>query len=283
MKNLWTILAMIFVFALSTSPAEAKKFGGGKTFGSTRQTAPVQPTTRPDANTPTKTTTTATSGKKGMLGGLMGGLLAGGLIAALFGGAFEGIQFMDILILGLLAFVIFKLLGRRGTPVARPAYDIPMPRETDQRMPFETVPPARDTVFGASGGFTASAVPFNLPPGFDMTAFLAGARDHYRTLQEAWNKNDLQRIQDYVTPELYNALKAERATLPGDQHTEVMFVDAELVRADHNATQAEVSIKFSGRYRDTHESVEEPITDIWHLERDLSQANAPWYIAGIED
>ena len=26
-----------------------------------------------------------------------------------------------------------------------------------------------------------------------MNGFLAGARDHYRTLQEAWNKNDLGR------------------------------------------------------------------------------------------
>ncbi len=26
-----------------------------------------------------------------------------------------------------------------------------------------------------------------------MNGFLAGARDHYRTLQEAWNKNDLER------------------------------------------------------------------------------------------
>ncbi|MCV5540131.1 hypothetical protein OFN30_32860, partial [Escherichia coli] len=32
-------------------------------------------------------------------------------------------------------------------------------------------------------GFADSDVPFRLPPGFDMNGFLAGARDHYRTLQ----------------------------------------------------------------------------------------------------
>lgn len=52
----------------------------------------------------------ASSAKKGLMGGLLGGLLAGGLLAAFFGGAFEGIQFMDILIMGLIAFVIFKLM-----------------------------------------------------------------------------------------------------------------------------------------------------------------------------
>lgn len=288
MKNLWTVFAMIFVFALTTTPAEAKKFGGGKSFGSTRQTAPAQPAARPDSATPSQTAAPAAgaAGKKGMLGGLMGGLLAGGLIAAMLGGAFEGFQFMDFLIIGLLAFVIFKLLRRRpaaATHSPQPVYNAPAPMpQADQRSPFDSIPPARDTLFGNSGGFTASSVPFNLPAGFDMTAFLAGAREHYRSLQDAWNQNDLEKIQEYVSPELYNALKAERATLQGDQHTEVLFVDAELVRADHNARQAEVSIKFSGRYRDTHEGVEEPIADIWHLERDLAQPNAPWYIVGIE-
>ena len=43
------------------------------------------------------------------MGGLLGGLLSG-LLAAFFGGAFEGIRFMDILIMGLIAFVIFKLM-----------------------------------------------------------------------------------------------------------------------------------------------------------------------------
>lgn len=291
MKNIWTIFAMLFVFALTPMTAEAKKFGGGKSFGSTRQTSPAPaPAARPDAANPAQGAAAgaaANAGKKGMLGGLMGGLLAGGLIAALLGGAFEGIQFMDILIIGLLAFVIFKLLRRRAPAMQQqqhaPVYSGPATPPVDQRSAFDAIPPARDTLFGSSGGgFTASSVPFNLPAGFDMTAFLAGAREHYRNLQDAWNKNDLAKIQEYVTPELYNDLRAERATLDGEQHTEVLFVDAELVRADHTATHAEVSIKFSGRYRDTHEGVEEPITDIWHLERNLTQPGAPWYIAGIE-
>lgn len=290
MKNIWTIFAMIFVFALTTSPAEAKKFGGGKTFGSTRQTAPAQPAPRQDAASPAQNpaagAAAANAGKKGMLGGLMGGLLAGGLIAALLGGAFEGIQFMDILIIGLLAFVLFKLLRRRPVaagPASQPAYNAPAPMpQSDQRNAFDSVPPARDTLYGNGGGFSASSVPFNLPDGFNLPAFIAGAREHYRTLQEAWNESDMDEIQDYVTPSLFNDLKAERATLPGKQHTEVLFVDAELVRADFDGEQAQVSVKFTGRYRDTVEGIEEPITDIWHLERDLNRPDAPWYIAGIE-
>jgi predicted lipid-binding transport protein (Tim44 family) len=61
-----------------------------------------------------------------------------------------------------------------------------------------------------------------------------------------------------------------------------MYVDAEIVRADHNATSAQLSLQFSGRYRDTAEGVEEDINDVWHLERDLTEPNAPWLIIGIQ-
>ena len=62
-----------------------------------------------------------------------------------------------------------------------------------------------------------------------------------------------------------------------------MFVDAEIVRADYDASKAQLGLQFSGRYRDTVEGVEEDITDIWHLERDLTTPNAPWLIVGIQN
>lgn len=298
MKRFWAIFAMFIVFAFSTTPVEAKKFGGSRSFGKSYQTAP-QPAAKPGMPGQQQMAPASSMAKKGlmggMMGGLLGGLLAGGLFAALLGsGAFEGLQMMDILIMGLVAFVIFKLLRSRRPAGATPAYAgqgattggaAPGMNNTAQRRTFDLGQPdapatSTSSSVAAAGGF--SAVPFNLPAGFDMTSFLAGARDHYRTLQKAWNENDLGKIQEYVSPEVYNALREERATLTGEQHTEVMFVDAELVRADQAANRAEVSVKFSGRYRDTVEGIEEPITDIWHLERDLSQSGTPWHIVGIE-
>lgn len=111
---------------------------------------------------------------------------------------------------------------------------------------------------------------------------MEGARSHYKTLQLAWNENDLSKIQEYVSIELFNELSNQRRELVGEQHTEVMFLDAELVRATHTANLAEVSVKFSGRYRDTVECVEEDIKEVWHLERNVAQANSPWLIVGIE-
>ena len=59
-------------------------------------------------------------------------------------------------------------------------------------------------------------------------------------------------------------------------------LDADLVRADQQFGMAEVSVRFRGRYRDAVEGVEEDFTDIWHLERDCSKADAPWHVAGVE-
>ncbi len=55
-----------------------------------------------------------------------------------------------------------------------------------------------------------------------------------------------------------------------------------LFRAEYDATKAQLSLQFSGRYRDAVEGIEEDIEDIWHLERDLTQDNAPWLIVGIQ-
>lgn len=285
MKQFWAFLAIVLTFTLTMEAAHAKRMGGGKSFGRTHQTAPAQPSrSTMDAPAQQKQQAASNAGKKGMMGGLLGGLLAGGLLAALFaGGAFEGLQLMDILMIAALAFVIFKLikmLRQGGAPVQRqqPAYaGAGQPQsQPDFGMRRETPLPQSSSV---SAGV---AVPFNLPMGFDSPAFIEGAKEHYRVLQEAWNQNNLAKIQEYVTPELFAELQAERASLPAQQHTEVLSVNAELVRADQVFGNAEVSIQFTGQYRDTVEGVNEAFTDIWHLERNYAKNDAPWFITGIE-
>lgn len=296
MKRFWAFMAILLAFTLTAEVAHAKRFGGGKSFGRSYQTAPSQPSkSYADSTTQRKQTAgmPASNGRRGLMGGLLGGLLAGGLIAALFGmGAFDGIQLMDILIIAVIGFVLFKLfrsMSQRQAPVMtrQPAYA--GASAGGQAAPQQPVfgSGQRDN-FGSSGAAVATMasstpdVPFNLPVGFDAPSFLQGAKEHYRILQDAWNKNDLGKIQEYVTPELYKELQAERASLTGEQHTEVLSVEAELVRADQMFGNAEISIKFTGRYRDVVEGVEEPFTDIWHLERDFSKTEAPWLVTGIQ-
>ncbi|ENN2392929.1 TPA: Tim44 domain-containing protein [Vibrio alginolyticus] len=289
MKRLFSIVALLMFTVAVTPIAEAKKFGGSKSFGKSYKTAPAPKQQQQNTNTVGKDQTTKSSSKKGLMGGLLGGLLAGGLLAAFFGGAFEGIQFMDILIIGLIAFVIFKLMrgmlgakqGSMNQHRQQPAFGGNASKfEQPNMQNFEQ---QTNTNNGGFGGFGAQTdVPHNYPPGFDQAAFINGSREHYRILQGAWNHNQLETIEEYVSPSLFEDLKAERAKLDGEQHTDVMYVDAEIVRADYDANKAQLSLQFSGRYRDTVEGVEEEIEDIWHLERDLTAPNAPWLIVGIQ-
>lgn len=295
MKNLWAVMAILFAFTFTVAEAEAKKFGGGKSFGKSFKTAPANKPiadNKNNANQPANAQNLKSNSKKGLMGGLLGGLLAGGLIGALLGGAFEGIQFMDILIIGLIAFVAYKLFKGMSQAKAsslaqpRPAYaDSGSQQFRTNETPADASGPAS---FGGAQGRTENQetgeeVPLDLPPGFDVNGFLAGSCDHYRTLQEAWNKADFDIIAEYTSPSLGEELIAERKTLEGEQNTEVMFLDADLVRAHQVFGTAQVSIKFSGRYKDNIEGIEEDITDIWHLERDLKEPNAPWFIIGIEN
>ena len=255
----------------------------------------------------------------GAMGGFLGGMLAGSLLGSLLGGgAFAGIGLMDILIFGGIAFLVVRLLKSMGRPQSRSQNSHYQTASANSQWQAKT-DNTRDATFAEQGshsttntgrifeaqfgdgyktdfrqdthstqsttqhqgfGQTNSDVPFNLAPDFDLKGFLNRARNHYRTIQDTWNSGDMNTIRDYVSPDLFEHLAQERAGLKGDQHTEVMYVDAELVRADYNHGCAEVSLQFSGRYRDNVERIEEKITDIWHLEQ--SQPGAPWLIVGIE-
>lgn len=302
MRNIWAIFAVVFAFTFAFTPleAEAKKFGGGKSFGKLFKTTPAKKPLADNKNNTSQTATTTQTntqknnlknGKgKGLMGGLLGGLLAGGLIAALFGGAFEGIQFMDILLIALIAFVAYRLFKgmsqAKAASMQRTAYagDTPYTSQPNHEQRFEA--PNASPAFGGEAQQeeknVRDEVPLDLPPGFDLNGFLSGACDHYRTLQEAWNKSDFDVITEYTSPNLAEELIRERKQLEGEQNTEVMYVDADLVRAHQVFGTAQVSIKFSGRYKDQAEGAEEEISDIWHLERDLKEPNAPWFIIGIE-
>jgi predicted lipid-binding transport protein (Tim44 family) len=287
MKRFVSLMMILLVSLSFVQVAEAKKLGGGLKMGKSFKTAPAPKNTATNTNTINKPNAAANSSRKGLMGGLLGGLLAGGLLAAFFGGAFEGIQFLDILIMGLIAFVAFKFLkGMLGAKQASMNDRQPAFGGHNPGMNRQTFEQSNDADFNQpTGGFGTHAqsdVPHNYPPGFDHTAFVNGAREHYRILQGAWNFNQLETIKEYVSESLFDDLCAERAKLDGEQHTDVMYVDAEIVRADYDANRAQLSLQFSGRYKDAVEGVEENIEDIWHLERDLTKDNAPWIIVGIQ-
>lgn len=278
MKAFWTLFSVLILTFGIAHQADAKRFGGGG-FGKSKA-VPTQQRQAPQKQDQAQQATPATGAAgKGMLGGLMGGLLAGGIFAYLLGsGAFEGIQFMDILLIALVGFVLFKLLRRRAPqPAAAYAPGAQSPAQPQQRQAFDM-----GSIGGSAAAAPASAAVIDLPAGFDQQAFIEGALEHYRAVQSAWNSGNLDVIAEYVKPELFAQLANQRQQMDSAPQTDIIDLNAEIVAAGTQGNSAEISLLFRGLARDAGEQSEDAVFDVWHLERDLSKDNAPWLIAGIE-
>ncbi len=304
-KSLWVAALALFLTVATVEQAEAKRFGSGG-FGKSYSSSPFKKQSQPQKSQPAKqdqnkaadnqnggaqqglagkSQAAGAAGKSGMMGGLFGGLLAGGLFAYLLGsGAFEGIQFMDILLLLVVAFFGFKIFKAMAQPKAAPAGQSPFQAGMQNRAQAEQSEAHGGSMFKqAVGGFSqqrSGSAAMELPQGFNQSAFLDGALEHYRTLQQAWNQGNLDVVREYVAPELYAQLHNQRREMDVAPQTEVLDLQAELIRAEKIEGQYHLSILFRGRCKDEIEGSEDGIFDVWHLAK--SEADGSWLIVGIE-
>ncbi len=281
-----TLLVGLFLIPLD---AEARRFGGGMSGGQSYATpqrqapAPAQQRQQQQRQDGAQQNQTARPG----MGGMMGGLLAGGLLAALFmGGAFEGIQLMDILLMALLGFLAFKVIKgfmkpsnthREAYAAGNSAPSAFTPQSADlSRSGFMPQPP----VSGLASGYMAA--PMELPSWFDKDAFIEGASQHFTHLQRVWDSQDWDEIATYTSDEMLSLLKQERAGLAHDQHTEVVSVMAELVNFIDNRDHVVASVNFYGWLREDEGGETTEFSEIWHLKREMGEQPGNWMIVGIE-
>lgn len=272
-------MSFLFVFALGVSEADARRLGGGASSGTfSRQAAPSQPAQAAQPRAQQQQAAPAAAGSRGGFGGMLMGLAAGGLLAALFfGGAFEGIQMFDILLLLLVAGGVFLFLRsrtqQRQTAEAGAGYQ-------RQAAGFDVRTPSRFSS-AADTQNHESDIQYGAPDWFDEQGFVERARQHFTDLQAAWDANDLSSIQEYVTPQLYKFLCEERARQPGFVQTQVRKLAAEVTNIQQIGSTVELAVMFHGVISETG-SADAPFCEIWHLVRDMSETNAPWLIQGIE-
>ncbi|MEE1948673.1 Tim44 domain-containing protein [Aquipseudomonas alcaligenes] len=274
-------LALCLGLTLSLDASAGKRMGGGKSFGS----APTHQTRQADAPTsaaqPAAAGTAATaaagraapaaSGASRWLGPLAG-IAAGGLLAAMFmGDGFEGIQFLDILLLGLIAFVIFKLFAARRQAQGQPAMAGGMQRQMPQQAP----------IFGGASASTSAAATINAPAWFDEQRFIEAGRTHFLALQQHWDAAEMDKIAEFVTPQMLSFLKEERASL-GDayQSTYIDDLSVQLDGIDELADKTVATLTFRGVAKTSRFDQGEPFSESWRMER-VNGDNQPWLVAGI--
>lgn len=268
-------LAMFLGLGLGTASfdAEAKRLGGGKSFGS----APSHQTRQAPAQQQSAATSTArqqpaaASGASRWLGPLAG-IAAGGLLAAmLFGDGFEGLQIMDMLIFGLIAFLLFRFLAARRQQAAT-ANGAPLQREMSGQA-------APASIFGGSAAALKPVI--NAPAWFNEQSFVSAGREHFLSLQQHWDANEMDKIAEFVTPQLLAFLTRERADLgDGFQSTYIDNLDVQLDGVDDLSDKTVATLTFTGVAKTSRFDQGEAFSESWRLEREVGE-NQPWLVAGI--
>lgn len=279
MKTKIVSLALFILIALSWAmpePSDARRMGGGKSFGTRpqyRQSTP-SPSMPSQGATPSPqggafNQTARRPGLFGGLGGMLGGMLMGGLIGSLlFGGGFTGPGLLDLLLVGGGLFLLFRVLKAR-------------------RMASQTVPPAFERTVGhadydtAATGYTPLTA--DRPADFDEREFLDGARTAYVRLQASWDRRDLEDIRQFTSPQVWEELRleAEKDPLPGK--TEIVYVNASVVKVEKIAADIVVSVLFDALLRESPEQQKpEPVREIWHFSRKESEPGSFWKLEGLQ-
>jgi predicted lipid-binding transport protein (Tim44 family) len=275
-------LTLCAVMLITLSDAEARRFGGkmtlGKQYKSAPRTMPYQSQQSTAARSQAATSAAGrTSGVSRWLGPLAG-LAAGGLLASLlFGDAFDGLQIMDILLIGGLLFGALMLVKtmRRGSPALAGTGPVSGGRGSLPGM----IPPD----IGKSAQGAPAPGDDEAPTWFDGPGFVEGAKTHFIRLQAAWDQADFRDIREYTTSQLFAELKRERDRLGEEaQHTEVVTLDAEIIGIRRDGDQVVASILFSGLIREERDATAEPFREIWHVQHDWESSEGDWLIAGVQ-
>lgn len=305
-----TLLISISLSLGGISDAEAKRFGGARSFGGKSSysspykrsaTSPSRTASQQKAYTQNQNAR-QTMAKRGGLMGMLGGLALGGLLGALFfGGAFEGLNFMDFLLFGGIAFLLYKLFAAKAGQVQQPAYQRSQttspynPREYDgsnqQTSDFDT-----DILFDKDkkglnnneplasydqhdADFSDPAV---IPAGFDEQAFLSGAQIAYRNLQDAWDKKDLAEIRGLTTDKVFAEIQDQIKATEGNNKTEVLKLDAELLEVREIGNELEAVVLFDSIMREEMDVQAEQVREVWHFIKPKNSLQPKWYLDGIQ-
>lgn len=311
MKTLLTaMLVGALALTVGLSTAEAKRMGGGGSFGkqsqsvnrqalppSQNQAAPTQRQAAP-ATTPQSPAAKPASPWKGMLGGALLGLGLGALLSHLgIGGALAS-AISSILMIALLAaavFFIYRMIKRKSghQEPMRPAYagagstgfntpDIgsrlepAQPQQAQQPAAFTGAPLASGTET------EAGVAPFGVPADFDTTGFLRHAKTNFIRLQAAWDRADINDIREFTTPEMFAELRMQLQERGASaNHTDVVSLNADLLGMETVGNDHIASVKFNGMIRESEHAAAEPFAEVWNLSKPTN-GQGGWLLSGIQ-
>lgn len=305
MKKALPVLAIVLALGMSTAfDADAKRLGGGRSSGMQRQAtpAPATPHTAPNATgqqaAPAATPNNAGAAAAGAAGtprrswmGPIAGLAAGLGLAALashlgFGAGLANMLMIGVLVMAALMVVGFVMRKRamgEGPNLAGAGAGGRAPGLLRSMQPEQSrdAQPQGGSMIGSAIATPARGSQA-MPAGFDSVGFAANAKMQFMALQAANDARDLGRLRDYLTPEMFELVRAdlaERGDTP--QSTEVFGLDAQVLAVAEEESRYVASVRFTGSVRDQAGAVPEDLDEIWHLTKPRTGLGG-WTIAGIQ-
>lgn len=304
--NKYTSIFAFFFMALclslgSMSDANAKRFGGGGSFGGrSSYSAPYKRSAIPPTRSASQQQATAQNqaarqgmANRGGLMGLLGGLALGGLLGSLFfGGAFENLNFIDILIFGGIAYLLYKLFAARSAAAQQPAYN-QTANNYKASQPIQSNPAGfntdvlfdKDKTQSAGQHFqqnTGSNSTVSVPEGFDQQAFLSGAKIAFTTLQKAWDSRDLSEIRGLTTDKVFAEIQDQLKASATENHTDLLKLDAELLEVREIGSELEAVVLFDAIMREDINAQTEQVREVWHFVKPKISIQPKWLLDGIQ-
>jgi len=306
----------LVVLSATVSDALAARMGGGRSFGGRpsfnmpyqRSPSPMNPgMNRPGAPTQQPAMSAAQQrnqamrdslAQRGGLGRFLGGLALGGLLGAMFmGGGFEGINFLDILIFGAIAILLFKLFAARRNSAERAAAsgagyygegvagaDSIYGRQTNDPADYCGGAGFDTDILSRKGGFSggaSDAVP--VPTDFDAPAFLSGAKAAYETMQKAWDEGDVAELRGLTTDKVFAELQEQILARGGAENvTDLLKVDVELLEVRDVGPDREVTVLFDVLMREERDARPSQVREVWHFTRSRNSRQPTWFLDGIQ-
>ena len=328
--KIWPVIfSAVFAvtLALSGTPADARRMGGGGSFGKqssnvTQRQAPANganQATNSAAKPATPAATPPAAAPKKPWGAMLGGLAAGLGLAWLasslgLGGAFSQIimfALLALVVMMVVGFVMRKLKGGNagGATRSQPPFafqgaggsaaDAATPRNYSpanvgndaSARPWERGATAFDGTAAAAGGSMigsglSGSQSWGVPAGFDADGFLKASKANFITLQDAWDRSDIQNLRAMMTDDMLEQIKtqlADRESHTGGvvNKTEVVMLDAQLLGIEELSDVYMASVEFSGMIKEDASAGASPFREVWNMTKPRTGGSG-WLVAGVQ-
>jgi predicted lipid-binding transport protein (Tim44 family) len=312
--KIWSIAnfaALALSLGLAVTCAEAARLGGGKSIGKQSSNVTQREAVRPSTPAAPPAAAPAAAPRKpwgAMLGGLAAGLGLAWLASSLgLGGAFSQIimfallAFVALLVIG---FVMRKLRGGNAAQGQSPfamqgAGGATTPRSYSPEnvgndasaRPWERNSMSFDaSKTAATGSMIGSGLmgsqAWGVPAGFDAEGFLRACKANFLTLQDAWDRSDINNLRAMMTDDMLSEIRtqlAERESHTGvvANKTDVQMLDAKLLGIEELADVYLASVEFSGMIREDVSAGASPFREVWNMTKPRNGAGG-WLVAGVQ-